>query len=176
MRAFVAIDLPPLEGPTPPGLRPEDHLTLRFFEELPADRVPVVVDALAEAAGESGPFQLEVCGVGAFPTPQRPRVVWAGVGSGSTAPLQTLAERLGRALAARGFPADRRPFVPHLTLARIRSARDLAWASRFLADPENATRIWTRTIVSEILLKEGVLLPTGARHTVLERRALGRSA
>jgi RNA 2',3'-cyclic 3'-phosphodiesterase len=172
MRAFVAIDLPPLEGPIPAGLRPEDHLTLHFFEELPVDRVSSVVDAMEDTARQSSPFDLEVRGVGAFPTLLRARVVWAGVGDGST-PVQSLVEHLRAALSSRGFPTERRPFVPHLTLARIRSPRDAAWAHRFLSAPENVDRVWTRTRVSELLLKESELLPTGARHTVRERVSLG---
>jgi RNA 2',3'-cyclic 3'-phosphodiesterase len=171
MRAFLAVDLPTVDGPVPEGLRPEDHVTLHFFEELPAERIPAVVDAMSEAALAVGPFELEVRGVGAFPTSQRPRVVWAGVGNGS-AELSALVNHLRTALSTRGFPTERRPFVPHLTLARIRSLRDAAWAQRFLTEPENATRVWVRAKMSEILLKESELLPTGARHTLRERVAL----
>jgi RNA 2',3'-cyclic 3'-phosphodiesterase len=168
MRAFVAIDLPPLQGPLPPELRPEDHVTLHFFEELPVERVAAAVEAMAEAAEGITAFDLELRGVGAFPDGGRPRVVWAAVGEGK-APLQSLTDRLRRALAARGFSIEHRPFVPHLTLSRVRSPRDAGWARGFLADPENVTRVWTRGRVTEILLKESELLPSGARHTVRER-------
>jgi RNA 2',3'-cyclic 3'-phosphodiesterase len=171
MRAFVAIDLPPLEAPIPPGLRPEDHLTLHFFEELPPERIPPAVEAMAEAAGGVGPFDLEVRGVGAFPAAGRPRVVWAGVTEGSTT-VRSLVDRLRRALSERGFAVEARPFIPHLTLARVRSPRDVTWARQFLASPENGSRVWTRTRATELLLKESELLPTGARHMVREREAL----
>jgi RNA 2',3'-cyclic 3'-phosphodiesterase len=168
----VAVDIPALLGPIPDALRPEDHLTLHFFEDLSEDRVPVVVEALAEAAGPIPPFDLEIRGVGAFPTPQRPRVVWAGVGEGS-AMLVSLANRVRQGLASRGFPVEARPFVPHLTLARVRSPRQATWASRFLVAPENASRPWGRFPVSELVLKQSELLPSGARHTVRERVRLG---
>lgn len=174
MRAFVAIELPPLDGPIPSELRPEDHLTLQFFEDLPADRLPVAVEVMGSVAGDIAPFVLEVRGVGAFPTPHRPRVVWAGIGEGAVA-VQSLGNRLRSALAARGFPVEGRPFVPHLTLARIRSPRDAAWAGRFLGGSENVGRVWVRTPVSELVLKESELLPTGARHTVRARVRLGPS-
>lgn len=172
MRAFVAIDLPSLDGPLPPGLRPEDHLTVHFFEELPVERVELVAEAMEETAGQHGPFDLEVRGVGAFPTVHRPRVVWAGVGEGSTV-VQSLVQHLRGALSSRGLPTVDRPFVPHLTLGRIRSPRDVVWAHRFLAEPENASRVWARVRVSELLLKESELLPSGARHTVRSRVPLG---
>lgn len=168
MRAFVAIDLPPLEDPILDGLRPEDHVTLHFFEELPIPRVAPAVDAIAEAAAPIGPFDLELRGVGAFPTLPRPRVVWAGIGTGSDT-LQSLVNRLRIALAAREFLVEHRPFVPHLTLSRVRSSRGAVWAREFLARPENLTRVWVRARVTEILLKESELLPVGARHTVRAR-------
>lgn len=168
MRAFVAVDVPPIDGPVPPELRPEDHLTLQFFDHLEPERLSAVVDAMTEAVQDQPPFAIEVRGVGAFPSPQRPRVVWAGVGAGA-ASLQSLAGRLRRAVAARGFPVEARPFVPHLTLGRLRSPRDLPWALSFLQRPENAGRRWTQSRVSELLLKESELLPTGARHTVRAR-------
>jgi RNA 2',3'-cyclic 3'-phosphodiesterase len=175
MRAFVAIDLPGLEGPIPPGLRPEDHLTLQFFEDLPADQLPAVVEILSAVAASASPFELEVRGVGAFPSVQRPRVVWAAIGEGGSA-LQSLTERLRQTLIGRGFPAERRPFVPHVTLNRVRSPRDVVWAHEFLRAPENEGRIWARFRVSELVLKESELLPSGARHTVRARAPLGTAA
>lgn len=172
MRAFVAIDVPTLEGSIPADLRPEDHLTLHFFEDLPVDRLPAVVEALTDAAGATERFDLQIRGVGAFPSALRPRVVWAGTGDGREA-VQSLVDRLRQSLAARGFAPESRPFVPHLTLARIRSAREAAWAHRFLGNPEQADRVWVRWTVSELLLKESELLPTGARHTIRERAVLG---
>lgn len=171
VRAFLAIDLPPVEGVVPAELRPEDHLTLHFFEELPEDRVPDVVDALREAVLGLGPFAIEICGVSAFPNRSRPRVVWAGVSEGATE-VQALADRLRQALSSRGFPMESRPFTPHRTLARVRTPREAAWAAHFLSEPENVVRSWTRTTVSEILLKQSELTSRGARHTVRVRVSL----
>lgn len=168
MRAFVAIDVPPFIEPLSAELRPEDHLTLHFFADLPAERQTIVAEAMGEAVVGFRPFDLEVRGVGAFPTPRHPRVVWAGVGEGIVT-LQPLVERLRGALEVRGFPSEPRPFVPHLTLSRIRSGSDARWARRFLSDPANASRIWVRVRVTEVALKESELLPTGARHTVRVR-------
>ncbi|MCI4347190.1 MAG: RNA 2',3'-cyclic phosphodiesterase [Thermoplasmata archaeon] len=172
MRAFVAIDLPPVAGLVPTELRPEDHLTLHFFEELHVARLPEVVEAMRDAAQGRGPFELELRGVGAFPNLSRPRVVWAGVTEGASM-VHALADQLRQALSAREFPVESRPFIPHRTLARIRSRSEVAWAVQFLTAPENLTRTWARTTVSELLLKQSELTSAGARHTVRERVTLG---
>jgi RNA 2',3'-cyclic 3'-phosphodiesterase len=174
MRAFVALDLPPFTEPFPSGIRPEDHLTLHFFDELPPERIPDTVGAMRDAAGGTGPFEVEIRGLGAFPNLQRPRVLWAGVNDGSTE-IQRLAGRLRTALAARGYSTEQRAFIPHLTLARLRSSRASAWAIRLLAEPELASRVWTRARISELLLKESELLPAGPRHTVRAKVPLGAS-
>lgn len=173
MRAFAAVGLPVFDGPLPPELRPESHLTLHFFGELSLERVPAVVEAITEVARATPPFSLEIRGVGAFPTLQRPRVIWAGVGDGSEA-VRSLADRLRASLDSRGFSVEGRVFVPHVTLLRVRSPTTAHWGSQFLADPETAVRVWCRTQVSEVRLVESQLAPTGARHTVRERVPLSR--
>jgi RNA 2',3'-cyclic 3'-phosphodiesterase len=172
MRAFVAIDSPPLERPVPDWLRPEDHLTLHFFEELSSNNLPAVVDSISKAVNGLEPFALEVRGVGAFPSLQRPRVLWAAIGNGS-ATLCSIVDRLRRNLSSTGLPVEDRPFVPHLTLGRIRSPSDTDRAKRFLIDPENSVRVWGGTTVREVVLKESELLRAGPRHTVRARVSLG---
>jgi len=96
------------------------HLTLRFFDELPEDRLEDVRGAARTAAATQRAFDLELEGVGCFPSRGPARVVWVGCGAGLEA-LVALAEAVSRALESRGFPSDTRPFSPHLTLARARN-------------------------------------------------------
>ena len=108
------------------------HLTLRFFAELPADRVEAVSAAADAAAGAVPAFDLEVRGLGRFPPHGPLRVVWAGLGEGRE-PLLALAGALARELETRGFPPEERPFSPHLTLARCRDPRGSKRGARAVA-------------------------------------------
>ncbi|MCI4334147.1 MAG: RNA 2',3'-cyclic phosphodiesterase [Thermoplasmata archaeon] len=119
MRAFlsVPIDLERLVGlPAPPEL----HLTVRFWAELSDPDLPRVREAMDETGGANARFDLEIRGLGAFPSAARPRVLWAGVGVGEL-PLRALESSLLDALGRRGFPPEPRRFTPHLTLLRVRS-------------------------------------------------------
>jgi 2'-5' RNA ligase len=107
--------------------------------------------------------------VGAFPQPARPRVVWAGVAEGA-AELKDLQGRVDRELAREGFASDRRPFVPHVTLFRVRSAADAERARRLVRDL--AELELGRGTVREVELKESVLTPQRAIHRSLARVAL----
>jgi 2'-5' RNA ligase len=108
------------------------HLTLRFFADLPADRTEAAADASRAAGAAASRFDLEVRGLGRFPPHGPLRVVWAGLGAGREA-LVALAAGLAEELAARGFPAEERPFAPHLTLARSRDPRGSKEAARAVA-------------------------------------------
>lgn len=94
------------------------HITLHFIGETDADRVPAVIRALDEAAAGARPFEVRLRGLGTFGPPARPSVLHV-LPDGRHEPLRALHAALGAALAREiGFMPDRRPYRPHLTLAR----------------------------------------------------------
>lgn len=95
------------------------HLTLQFLGDITTAQVAEAIAAARAAAASSAPFAITFAGLGAFPSPAAPRVVWVGVTRGAER-LTALAESLARALRDRRFSLDPRPFAPHLTLARAR--------------------------------------------------------
>jgi 2'-5' RNA ligase len=140
MRLFAALDPPPDtahalrravdrgRGHTP-GLRWADpdewHLTLVFLGEVDGALLPALGDALGREARGHRPFHITAEGWGAFPGDlRRASVLWAGLG-GDTASLHALADGLRAAAAEVGVPVENRPYVPHVTVARSRPARDL---------------------------------------------------
>jgi RNA 2',3'-cyclic 3'-phosphodiesterase len=167
VRAFVAV---PWEGAAfgsaPPRPAPE-HLTLHFLGEIAVELVPGLVTQLRAAVGGRPAFDLTVEGIGAFPSRERPRVVWRGIGAGRDE-LVRLAEEVRRADVAAGAPGDPRPFAPHLTLFRVRSPADAARA-RELLDGRALLPPPERVRVREVHLLESLLRPGGAVHHVLER-------
>jgi len=141
------------------------HVTVRFLGPVDADRVPAVMAALRAAADGVGPGGARVQGLGAFPSPQRPRTVWAGVND-AQATVGALEEAVSDRLEVAGFPRDRRPFHPHLTLARFRRPPRAALADAF-ARAETAD--FGALPVRALTLFESRLAPDGARYCVLER-------
>ena len=95
------------------------HLTLKFLGEVPDDTLEVLRDALREACSAHAPFDARLRGLGAFPTPRRARVVWAGVDEGAEE-MTALAASVESALEPLGFRTEGRPYVPHATLGRAR--------------------------------------------------------
>ena len=93
------------------------HLTLRFLGATPDTRQTELAEAVAAATRGVAPFRVALNGGGAFPTPERPRVLWLGIGEGQRE-LAALSGRLNDELHRLGWPLDDRPLQAHLTLAR----------------------------------------------------------
>jgi RNA 2',3'-cyclic 3'-phosphodiesterase len=96
------------------------HLTMNFLGDVPMNDVPAVCKAVAEAAEPFQPFDIEMAGVGVFPSYDNPRTIWLGVGDGSDE-LVALHTALQERLGDLGFRIEARRFHPHLTLGRVRS-------------------------------------------------------
>lgn len=135
VRAFAALELPDavlrrlaglgaaLRAAGPPGLvrwsRPDGlHLTLQFYGDVQPERLAGLQAALAAIAAQSEPITLGLSGLGAFPDAAHARVVWVGV-AGQVDRLRSLQGAIEAASSPLGFPAERRPFHPHLTLGRV---------------------------------------------------------
>jgi len=135
--------------------------------EIPEASLATLADCLRPVAAQHLGFDLVVEGVGAFPTADRPRVVWRGVGVGE-APLRGLATAVREAVCRAGFPDDPIPFSPHVTLFRVRSTADRARAFSLLNGTEPAPRPIVVS-VREVHLVESRLVPAGAIHQVRAR-------
>ncbi|MDZ4654535.1 MAG: RNA 2',3'-cyclic phosphodiesterase [Coriobacteriia bacterium] len=98
------------------------HVTLKFLGSLPTELVVEASDALTNAAAILPPFQLRVGEIVAVPRTRSATMLWGRLEQGMDAAVE-LAHELDAALAAVGFPAETRPFKPHITLVRARGAR-----------------------------------------------------
>jgi 2'-5' RNA ligase len=98
------------------------HLTLKFLGATPDELVEAMVDRLATAVAGTPPFKLKTSRLGAFPSLEKASVLWAGADAAELAPLFAKVEAVSTAL---GFPAETRPFHPHVTLGRTRETRPL---------------------------------------------------
>ncbi|WP_116246184.1 RNA 2',3'-cyclic phosphodiesterase [Nocardiopsis sp. FIRDI 009] len=104
------------------------HITLVFLGEVEEDRLPDLTEAIGARAREHRPLPLAIEGWGRFPPRgRRASVLWAGV-TGDTDALDALARDMRRAVRSVRIPVERRPYVPHVTVARSRPPSDLTEA------------------------------------------------
>jgi len=146
------------------------HFTLKFLGEVSTAQVARARIAARETAAAAQPFRIHLESLGAFPTLQKPEVVWVGVGEGKDE-LEALAAGLERQLVRQRFPLDRRHFRPHLTLARIRDVR--AWGDVVRALERLRGVSLGRQVIDTLIVYESRLSPKGSSYTALEEVPLG---
>jgi len=157
----------PLRG-TVPGARwtarESWNVTLKFLGSTPEERLGDVTTVAAGAAAGSSAISSALTGLGAFPGARRARVLWVGLVDHGV--LGSLAAALETAYAGAGFPAEDRPWRPHLTLARLKVPGPVELAGAGEVDT-------TPFPVEEIVLFRSHLKPSGAVYEPLARFRLG---
>ena len=144
------------------------HITLKFFGEVRDERLDVIAEALRLASAGAPAMTLRLSSLGAFPTERRPRIVWAGIEAHGD--FTALRERVENASDAIGFAREGVPFVPHVTLGRVREGQRL---------PADALRIPAVAIsplsfrADQLVLYESLLTSTGPRYEARATYALG---
>lgn len=145
------------------------HLTLKFLGDTDDSLVEGIISRIAEASAAVSPFSIRLRGMGAFPSMSNIRVVWVGIEDGT--PLKGIAGRLDDLLADLGFQRDKKGFVPHLTLARARTGRNIANVQEILRN--HAATDFGEYPIDRILLKKSVLSPHGPTYSTVREHLLG---
>jgi len=173
IRCFVALEIPTevkcqlaeiQERDLLPQLswvNPENmHLTLKFLGDVPKPEVFLIEESLTRIAIQNTPFVMQIGGLGAFPNFSRPKVIWAGVQKNGEK-IISLAHQLNTILGQIGYPSEKRPFIPHITLARIHhpiNLKNFAFDEFYEIPP---------ITVNRISLMQSRLQPSGVVYTLL---------
>jgi 2'-5' RNA ligase len=174
-RGFISVDIEMNEGferlqaglrKTGANLKLVDlkniHLTLKFLGNTDETLVPRIKNIMEEGVANMAPFEMELKGVGAFPNMNRIQVLWVGTRN---------AEGLGS--LASGFKKEKRRFSPHITLARVRSGRNLDAVRGVLGEyTEEGFGVQT---IDRIRLKKSDLKPSGPIYSVVEEACFGKT-
>ncbi len=156
-------------------VRPEGiHLTLKFMGDIQPEMAERILAALPLVTARFSPLELSISGLGVFPNPRRPRVLWAGV-HGDLESLSALQLAVDDAVGELGLPREQRAFSPHLTLGRVR--RDVTEGQlRKIGQVVEAAELpgspsWTADAVN---LMRTELDPAGSRHYLVGSTLIGR--
>ena len=147
--------------------RPDQfHLTLRFLGDVPVAGLEKLKESVNAVCRNARPLSLRAEGVGFFPNPRSPRVIWVGIDDreGFLVDLQKQIETVAGQFSSE--PGEKN-FTGHVTLGRLKNprpadTRDLATRAQSLE--KRLFGDWTALDI-EIIRSE--LSPAGARHTSL---------
>lgn len=167
MRLFVGIPIPEnvrekcsaFQKALPRNLKfviPEQfHFTLKFLgEQRDASAIIAALDKITQKR-----FDVEVCGVGAFPNVSRPAVVWVG---GKSKDFITFTEKVQKTLD-KFRKEEHKSVVPHLTVARVSERVNI---EQILVKWKNVS--FGRFVVSSFILYESVLTSKGSVYKVVK--------
>jgi RNA 2',3'-cyclic 3'-phosphodiesterase len=145
------------------------HLTLVFIGQVDEPTAEAIATDVREPVTMQ-PFDLTFAGLGVFPPHGAPRALWIGAGAGAQL-VHELRDELDARVRRRGVALEERPFKPHLTLARWRSARP-SDRRRVLAHASDRTI--THLHVDHASLYHSRLSSAGSTYIELARANLTR--
>jgi 2'-5' RNA ligase len=186
IRSFIAIEVPHAvksrieelvrdlrgTGADVKWVRPEGiHLTLKFLGSIQPEDSERIAQAITPVGDGWAPFEVRVQGMGCFPNPRNPRVVWLGVDRGKDS-LLSLQQNVEKKMAELSFPPEGRPFFPHLTLGRVQSLRGKGNLSQ-AAESYKTVEVGIFQ-AREVILFRSELKPSGAVYTKLKEFPMGK--
>ena len=139
------------------------HVTMRFLGNVSIGMIEKIFEEMKKTKFK--PFNVQIQGVGVFPSLSYPRVVWAGITEGEEQ-LRDVFTQIEPRLQALGFAPDPKGFSPHLTIARVRSGRNKTQLAEFVN--KNASHGFGTIKAEYLRLKKSALSPKGPTYSTLK--------
>ena len=150
------------------------HLTLKFLGDVAPSNMDMLSQMLRAETELFNCFDLGLNGLGSFPSPKRPRVIYIGIQA--PAALESLYRGIESASRRLGYESEERGFSPHLTLGRVKqnvTATEQQMIRRAL-EQTKIDSLGTARVDSVQLFKSD-LKPTGSVYTQLYSAPLRKS-
>jgi len=181
LRVFTAIDLTPqvisdiqsfqreFAGQIPPIIRWTKtqllHITLRFTGALQENHLSSILAQLAQELHHQHPFSLDFHEAGVFPNIKSPRILWVGLAPSSD--LQNLFTINENIFGHYGYPAEKRPFQPHITIGRFKEDCSISDLQIFRnVFPTLQKHFKTVQLVDHLTFYENTLTPHGPLYKI----------
>ena len=137
------------------------HLTLSFLGNISDKDISNIIQTLENCITFKY-FKIKIKSTGVFPSPNIPKILWIGIGKGADE-LASLQQHIEKAVRKFKEINPKEIFTPHITIARIRRLQRKIDVLPFL----NTVYSPIELDINSICLYESILLPEGARYTVL---------
>ena len=145
-------------------VEPENvHITLKFLGDTDESQIDEIDKIMKDAVKEIDPFNIQLEGAGVFPNQNYIKVIWIGIKQGE--PIGLIARKIDEPLSKIGFKKEKRGFSPHLTIARVKSAKGKDGILHVIEKYRDVQFVDIR--VDSIKLKKSDLTPKGPIYTTL---------
>jgi len=109
------------------------HLTLRFLGNLHPKKLKILTKEFPDYFKRLSAFEADMTNLDAFPRLDKPRVLWIGIEKNAER-IEALEDQLEEHLCKLGIPKEKEKFIPHLTIGRVRSNKNLSFLVEKMKD------------------------------------------
>jgi RNA 2',3'-cyclic 3'-phosphodiesterase len=141
------------------------HLTLAFLGETEEKRIKILANMLKDKCSGYHKFDFILSGTGVFKNYRDPRVIWVGIRSQEV--LSMLNDTINTGLKENSFETSEHQFKPHLTLGRVKSAKNTENLKTVLERYKDTE--FQKVEVREVILFESILMQTGPLYRQLAK-------
>lgn len=138
------------------------HCTLKFFGEIDDDKLDEIIRSIEDKIKNHRPFKVNIRKIGVFPNEKYIRVLWLGLEDAQ--PFSDLQKDMDEEFVKMGFKKER-SYTPHLTLGRVRGAKNKAQLLSALKDIGDVEI--GEMDINRIVLKKSKLTPAGPIYTTI---------
>lgn len=144
------------------------HITMSFLGEIPISTIDSVTTELLQT--DFTRFRISLRRLGAFPSLRRINVIWIGIDEGREN-LEEIFQLLRSRLRRAGVGKTDQRFSPHITIARVKSRRNIDQLSKMISSLRNL--YLGEAKLSILKLKKSVLTPKGPIYSTIAEKKGG---
>ena len=139
------------------------HITLKFLGDTEETLIDEIENIMKNAVKDIKPFKVKLSGTGVFPNQNYIKVVWIGILNGEI--ISEIAGKIDGPLTKLGFERERRRFSPHLTIARVKTAKNKEKLMQIVNNYSDLE--FNEMEINSIKLKKSELTPKGPIYKTL---------
>jgi 2'-5' RNA ligase len=145
-------------------VEPENiHITVKFLGDTDEKFIDAIEQSMKESVKAIKPFLVTLKGTGVFPNQNYIKVIWVGITDSGA--IETISRTIDTSLAPLGFKKEQRAFSPHLTVGRVKTARNKEKLLKIIEHYQK--KEFTVQEVKSIILKKSELTLKGPIYTTL---------
>lgn len=139
------------------------HITLKFLGNIQQSLLPGLIQALNQAVKKDDAFQIKIDHrIDAFPNKRKASIIFVGIAVGGPA-IENIFNHIEKELANINIEKEKRKFLPHATIARVKRKMDIASLEKEITFGSLPAFKCDR-----ITLFESKLQPGGAEYAILD--------
>jgi len=139
------------------------HITLKFLGDVEKDNIDDIEQIMKDSVKEIEPFTIKLNGTGVFPNQNYIRVIWIGIKDAEI--IETISRSIDERLSQLGFKREKRGFSAHLTIGRVKTAKNKQLLLKAIEDYKDSE--FSTQEINSIKLKKSDLTPKGPIYTTL---------